>query len=185
MEVGLKDSVKKYGLLFLIAGLLIALDQWTKYLVRTNIPFGESWMPWTWLAPYARIVHWNNTGVAFGMFQGYGYIFMVLAVLVAGAIIYYYPRIPANEWLMRVALGMQLGGALGNLIDRIFYNFHVTDFISVGNFAVFNVADASISCGVVLLLLVVWIREGQEKKSAAPPIEVSPLDSGKESGDNH
>ncbi len=92
------------------------------------------------------------------MFQGFGYIFAVLAIVVAGAIIYYYPQIPENEWVMRVALGMQLGGALGNLLDRVFFNFQVTDFISMGNFAVYNIADASISVGVVILLICVWVE---------------------------
>jgi signal peptidase II len=160
----LKAFLKKYWLLFTVALIMVALDQWTKYLVRTNIPFGDSWMPWQWLAPYARIVHWTNNGVAFGMFQGKGMIFAALALIVSGAIIYYYPQIPEKEWLMRMALGLQLAGALGNLIDRILFNFEVTDFISVGNFAVFNIADASITVGVALLLIVVWVKDARSKK---------------------
>ena len=66
--------------------------------------------------------------------------------------------------MLRLALSMQLGGALGNLIDRLTIG-HVTDFISVGNFPVFNVADASITIGAALLFLSVWIRERAEKQS--------------------
>jgi len=66
----LKKIVKSYLVLILVAGVLIALDQWTKSLVRANLEFGEMWSPWPWISPYARIVHWYNTGVAFGMFQG-------------------------------------------------------------------------------------------------------------------
>lgn len=177
LEEPLKAWVKKYWILFSVAIVMIALDQWTKHLVRTNIPYGGSWMPIDWLAPYFRFVHWTNTGVAFGMFQGFGYVFTLLALIVAGAIIYYYPQIPEEEWLMRVALGMQLGGALGNFIDRIFFNFQVTDFISMGNFAVYNIADASISVGVAILLICVWSKD---QKSKTEVIQVDPLDDSEE-----
>lgn len=163
-EEGLKRFLKKYGILLSTAAILIALDQWTKYLVRTTIPYGGTWMPWEWLAPYARIVHWTNNGVAFGMFQGAGIIFTLLSLAVIGAIIYYYPQIPENQTVMRLALGFQLGGAIGNLIDRVFHHFEVTDFISVGNFAVFNIADASITVGVIILIIAVWVDDSQKQK---------------------
>ncbi len=162
--------VKMYSVLFLIAGAIIALDQWTKALVRENIPLGGSWLPagWEALMPYARIVHWYNTGAAFGMFQGYSWVFTILAFVVAGLIIYYYPQVAGMDWWLRLALGMQLAGALGNLIDRLMLEGKVTDFISVGTFPVFNVADASISVGVAVLLLGTWIKEwGAEEKTEA------------------
>lgn len=166
LEVRLKKIVRDYLFLFLLAGSIIALDQWTKNLVRTNLAIGETWMPWEWLAPYARIVHWFNTGVAFGMFQGMGMIFMVLAIIVSLAIIYYYPRVAGDDWLLRLAMGFQLAGAVGNLIDRITNGGNVTDFISVGTFPVFNVADSSITVGVVVLLLGVWLQERRQKALA-------------------
>lgn len=173
-----------YAALFLVAGLIIALDQWTKSLVRT-LPVGGTWLPagLEWLAPYARIVHWYNTGAAFGSFQGFGLIFAVLAVVVAGLIIYYYPQVDDRDWWLKLAMGMQLGGALGNLVDRLtrgelktFTTGPVTDFISVGNFAVFNVADASISVGVVVLLIGAWFKERSERKKASA--ESAPQDEG-------
>jgi len=91
-------------------------------------------------------------------------VFSILAVAVSLAIIYYFPRITAQDWILRVALSMQLAGAVGNLIDRITMGT-VTDFISVGNFAVFNVADSSISVGVAILLLTVLYRDWKEKKT--------------------
>jgi signal peptidase II len=161
--------VKKYlwDYLFLIgiAAVIVGLDQWTKYLVRTQIPLGGSWSPWAWLAPYARIVHWQNTGAAFGMFQGFGLVFTVLAFIVTIAILYYFPRVPRNEWLLRITMTMMLGGAVGNLIDRLTIGT-VTDFVSVGTFAVFNVADASISVGTAIMVLAVWISERKQKKLA-------------------
>lgn len=160
---------RDYAVLVLLAGLIIALDQWTKWLVRTNLPFQGTWLPaWLeWLGPYARIVHWSNSGAAFGTFQNGNTVFTILAIIVIGAILYYYPRVEAGDWTLRLAMGMQLGGATGNLIDRLLMQ-RVTDFIAVGNFPVFNVADASISVGVVVLLLGVWLKERNEKR----PVEV-------------
>lgn len=143
-----------------LAGVVIALDQWTKWWVRANIPFQQSWLPdfLSWLSPYARIVHWSNSGAAFGSFQNGNSVFTVLAIIVIGAIIYYYPRVEASDWTLRLAMGLQLGGAAGNLIDRLMAG-RVTDFISIGNFAVFNLADSAISVGVVILVLGVWLKE--------------------------
>ena len=157
--------IKNYWSIFTIAALIVAPDQWTKWLVRTNIPAGQSWLPESlqWLSPYARIVHWYNRGAAFGMFHEGGMVFTVLAFIVIGAIIYYYPQVSRVDWPLRLAMSMQLGGAMGNLIDRLTIG-HVTDFVSVGTFPVFNVADASISVGCVVLLLGVWWQERAAKK---------------------
>ncbi len=162
----MKKYIKDYAFLLSIAGVIIGLDQWTKILVRQNLGPADRWSPWPWLEPYVRIVNWHNTGAAFGMLQDFGKVFMVLAILVSLAILYYFPRVERNDWLVRLALSLQLGGAVGNLIDR-FYQGYVTDFISVGTFAVFNVADASISVGVAVLLLGVWLKEREEKERAA------------------
>ena len=162
----MKQLLKNYGLLVLVAAVIIALDQWTKSIVRANLVLGEMWMPWEWLSPYARIVHWANTGVAFGMFQNMGTLFTILPFIVSGLIIYYYAQIPQPDWALRTALSLQLGGAIGNLIDRLTIG-HVTDFVSVGNFPVFNVADASITIGVGVLLLDMWMQERREKARQA------------------
>ena len=92
-----------------------------------------------WLAPYARIVHWYNSGAAFGMFQNGNLVFTILAFIVIGAIIYYFPQVESDDWTLKVAMGLQLAGASGNLIDRLMRG-KVTDFISVGIFPVFNIA---------------------------------------------
>ena len=158
----MKKFIKKSIGLFIVALIIVALDQLTKWLVVTNIPYGGSWSPWDWLTPYARFVHWSNTGVAFGMLQGMNPVFIGLAVLVSGAIIYYYQQVDRQDWLIRLALMMELGGAIGNLVDRIQYG-HVVDFVSVGRFPVFNIADACITVGVVVLLIGVWVQEKREK----------------------
>jgi len=170
-------QIKNYAALFLVAVIIIAFDQWTKSLVRT-LPLGGTWLPqgFEWLSPYARIVHWYNTGAAFGSFTGYSWVFTILAFVVVGLIIYYYPQVEDRDWWLKLAMGMQMGGALGNVVDRLLRKGQVTDFISVGNFAVFNVADASISVGVVILLIGAWFKEKHERKIAAAALsaEASP-----------
>ena len=168
----IKDFLTKYAflyfILFLVAGIIIGFDQWTKAWVRTNVPIGSDWLPakLAWLLPYARIRHWYNPGAAFGIFQNGNLVFTILAFIVIGLLLYYFPRVSHEGWWLRLAMSLQLAGAAGNLIDRLKFT-HVTDFISVGNFAIFNVADASISTGVVVLVLGVLVRERAEKKKAA------------------
>lgn len=159
----MKKVIKSYLFLFLLAGIIIVLDQYTKNLVRANLNYGEVWTPWEWLMPYARIVHWYNTGVAFGLFQGMGLLFTFLPLIVVIFILIFYSRLAGGNWWLRIAIGLELGGAIGNLIDRIKIG-HVTDFISIGDFAVFNVADASITIGVVVMMIALW----QEEKKNSP-----------------
>jgi signal peptidase II len=173
----LKRTIYEYAFLLSVAGILVAFDQWTKWLVRTRLAFNETWAPWDWLLPYARIVHIHNTGAAFGSFQAFGNVFMVLAIVVSMGILVFYPRVAQNDWLLRVVMSFELGGAVGNLIDR-FTQGTVTDFVSVGNFAVFNVADASISVGVTILIAGMLIRDWKQKQKdnskaepTAPPSE--------------
>jgi signal peptidase II len=160
-----KNYWRDLAFLFLLAGIIVALDQWTKAWVRANVPAGTDWLPasLSWLMPYARIRHTFNSGAAFGMFQQGGMIFAVLAVIVSVLIISYFPQTSRRDWWLRLALGMQLGGALGNLVDRVRFG-PVTDFLSVGNFAIFNVADGCISVGVVILIVGVWLMERKLKK---------------------
>lgn len=161
----MKKYISMYAKLLGIVAVVVALDQWTKWLVRENLPYSAQWLPegLDWLMPYARIVHWHNTGAAFGMFQEGAPIFTVLAFVVIGAILYYYPQIESEGWMFQLALSLQMSGALGNLIDRLTQDGRVTDFISVGKFPVFNVADSSITIGTAILILGVWLNERAEK----------------------
>lgn len=164
----LKHKLRDYVVLLVIAGVIIALDQWTKSVVRANLDFQEVWSPWPWLTPYVRIVHWRNTGAAFGILQGFGDVFTILAIIVAIAIVYYFPQVPREDWPLRLAMGLQLGGAVGNLIDRLTIGW-VTDFVSVDRFPVFNVADASISIGVAVLIVGVWWKDYHQGASETRP----------------
>ena len=162
-----------YLFLLSVAGIIIALDQWTKWLVRTRLAFNQSWAPWHWLLPYARIIHIQNTGAAFGSFQAFGDVFMVLAIIVSIGILFFFPRVAHNDWLVKVVMSLELGGACGNLVDR-FTQRYVTDFVSLGNFAVFNVADACISIGVATLIVGMLIRDWQQKQKSGSDTDTPP-----------
>ncbi len=129
-----------------LAAIVFLLDQLTKFLVRAYLPFGYSFP----FDGFFRITHVHNTGSAFGILQGQNtpLIFVsVIGILVLALIYRSQPR-PTN--LLRLSLGLQIGGALGNLLDRLRLGW-VTDFIDVGAWPVFNLADASIVTGLVLL----------------------------------
>ncbi len=164
-----------YAVLILVAVIIVTSDQLAKVWVRAHVPLGGDWLPsqLAWLMPFARIRFWYNSGAAFGIFANGNLVFMLLAILVAGAILYYFPRVARKDWWLRLALMLQFSGAVGNLTDRIQFG-HVTDFISVGNFAIFNIADASISVGVVVLILGVWITEMTDKRRAAAQKAAAP-----------
>ncbi len=159
----------------LIMAVVLLIDQFTKYLVETRIPLYGEWVPFPALANVFRITHVANTGAVFGLFQGSGMLFGILAVIVAGAIIYFNFTLPGGQWIIRLALGLQLAGALGNLIDRLRIG-HVTDFIDIGPWYIFNVADMSIVSGVILFGIVL-LRDGWEEKDASEkPSPLSPVD---------
>ncbi len=160
---------------YLLAATIVAADQVTKHLVRSRLAVNASWSPWPWLAPYARILHIENTGAAFGIFKEGGLIFTLVAIVVSAIIVLYARKLPGEHGWMRLALGLQLGGAVGNLVDRLVFGT-VTDFISVGRFAIFNVADASISTGVALLALLMWLEGRPAKPSADASSSLPPVD---------
>jgi signal peptidase II len=134
---------------FLIAAGIIAFDQFTKWLVRSNLSLGETWPANS--DAFIRIIHVVNSGAAFGILQGQTLFLIVTSCLGLAAIVLYYIYPPMEHGIIRVALGMQLGGAIGNLIDRVRMG-EVTDFVDVGDFPTFNVADASISVSIAVVL---------------------------------
>jgi len=136
--------------LFLVALVVIALDRYTKYLARTYLPLRQSWNPIPWLKPIVTLTYIRNTGAAFGLFPNMSIVFVFIAIAVVVAIVIYYRQLATASWVLRVALGLQLGGAVGNMIDRIIYGY-VTDFVDFRVWPVFNVADASIVAGTILL----------------------------------
>jgi signal peptidase II len=130
--------------------LVLVSDQISKYLVFSNLNYGQSWNPIESLTPWVSITHVTNTGAAFGLFPDRGSLFVVIPVIVVAAIIFYYRQLPAGQWWIKVSLGLQLGGALGNLLDRLRMGY-VIDFIDFKIWPVFNVADSATVIGVAIL----------------------------------
>jgi signal peptidase II len=157
-----------------IGTLIIALDQIAKVLVSTLLPLNGTWSPFPEPDPFFRIVYVYNTGAAFGSFKDLGVVFIPIAFIVIGGILYYSRRLTPDQKLMRVALGFMLGGAGGNLVDRLLRAGHVIDFLDVGvgatRWYVSNFADISIVLGVALLALAMWREEKNSKQQPSAPI---------------
>lgn len=156
--------------LFAVALIVVALDQYTKVLVRENLPLNTSWMPIPWLDPLVTFTHVRNTGAAFGLFPGLAAVFRFVSLAVVLAIIFFFRQLAATSWLLRIAFGLQLGGATGNLIDRMTLGY-VIDFIDVRVWPIFNVADSAIVVGTVLLAYYALFVESAATRQAksAPP----------------
>jgi signal peptidase II len=152
-----------------VAVAILVIDQLTKYLVVSNLALYESWAPLPALSKMFTVHYVTNTGAAFGLFQDGGLFFIVVAVVVSLVILYYYWQLGGGEWLIRLSLGMQLAGALGNLIDRLRLGY-VIDFLDFQIWPVFNVADSSIVIGV-LLLAVLLLREDVLERREAGTLE--------------
>ena len=146
-----------------IAVLILVADQISKYLVMAHLELGESWAPVPALERWFIFRYATNTGVAFGLFPDKGYLFMVIAMAVVVIIVLYYRHLPRGQWLIRISLGLQLGGALGNLLDRVRLG-RVTDFIDFRIWPVFNLADMSIVAGVSILAFSLLREDWLERK---------------------
>lgn len=145
----------------LIALLVIAADQITKYLVRANMKPGER-IPLIgdWLSLY----YVRNTGTAFSMFEGNRYVTVLLtSVLIIVCLTVIVTEAKAGRTLVPVLLTLVAAGGLSNLADRLTLGY-VTDMISCGSFAVFNVADIAVTCGCVLTMaaLLLFYREEED-----------------------
>jgi len=140
-----------------VAALVLALDQLTKHTVATGVAAGESKK----FLPGVNLVHVRNTGVAFSIFSDGGTLVLVFTLVALALLVGYFAMHPDRPWLW-IPTGMLVGGAVGNLIDRI-ANGAVTDFIKLPHWPAFNVADMSITFGVLALL---WVLEGPRQRPA-------------------
>jgi signal peptidase II len=142
----------------LVLALVVLIDQVTKALVRNGIEVGEE----DSILPAVTLVHVRNTGVAFGAFAGGGIIVVALVALALSALLYYFVT-HIDKPLIWLPTGMLLGGSIGNIIDRV-RDGAVTDFVKLPAWPAFNVADISITFGVLVLL---WVVEQQNGIDAA------------------
>ncbi len=160
---------------FAVMAAVALLDRASKHLIETRV---EAWDVYRVIPGLFQIVHTRNDGIAFGLFSETGsnklLIAFSLAVLgLVGWMLWTACRTPAAEhWTMRAALGLVLGGAVGNLYDRVVFG-SVTDFLDFylgrSHFPVFNVADSAITVGAALLLINLWwVRQPCEPGSESP-----------------
>jgi signal peptidase II len=158
--------------LFAIAFVVLVVDQASKTWVIENIPLNGRFDIIPPLREYFVLTYITNAGAAFGLFPQLSIVFTFVALIVSFVIVWYYRSIPVGQWLVRVSLGLQLGGAIGNLIDRLRFGY-VTDMFYFRYCPVFNVADLAIVTGVGLLML----HLSRTAPKPAEPISATPADS--------
>lgn len=136
--------------------LVLAVDRISKIIVQNNLNLGESLEI---IPGFFHLTYILNPGAAFGMLAGKTWFFVFTAVLVVGAIIYFQGKVPAQQSLIRICMGMIGGGALGNLYDRLFIG-KVIDFLDFKVWSyIFNIADSMIVVGGFLLLFLIYKME--------------------------
>ena len=145
--------------MLVIAVAVIAADQLTKWLVRTNMEPGQS-IPGEGLF---RLTYTTNTGGAFGIFSNQAFLLALAAVIGISVFLVYFRYLPLDSTPLKVGLGLDLGGAVGNLIDRLHIG-KVTDFIDIGPWPVFNVADSAIVVGTILVAYYLLFSAQRTKK---------------------
>ena len=155
------NGIPTVWILVSVAIATLAADQLTKYLTRNNLAIGESWPR----EGFFRITHGANTGTAFGLFPDQTLLLTLASIVAIGFIIYFYRAHGGQTWLSGVNVGLLLGGAFGNLLDRLVAG-KVTDFIDVGPWPIFNIADSAVVVGITLLIANMVLFENREQ--AAP-----------------
>lgn len=146
----------KVGRWYSLAVLIVVLDQLTKQWVSSSFSYGESLE----LLPFLNLTLVHNMGAAFSFLSDAGgwqrWFFAIVSLIVSVVLIFWLSRLPARQYLLATALALVLGGAIGNLWDRVFLGY-VVDFIDIfykkHHWPAFNIADTSITVGAILLIL--------------------------------
>ena len=138
------------GLPLLVAAAVVAADQLVKALIVWWLGSDRADQRFELLGAVLAVEYVENTGAAFGTFRGRGALLGLLALLVLGGLIAYYRRLHDPSRWTAIGVGLIVGGAIGNLLDRIRLE-HVVDFVAVGVWPKFNLADSAITVGVALL----------------------------------
>lgn len=156
-----------YGDWILLATIVgtVLLDQVSKHLVRTWIEFGQA-IP---LVGFIKLFHVTNSGSAFGFFQGQTLPLIVASVVGIGLLIWFYISQSRNQPTLGFCFGLILGGAVGNLLDRVIFG-RVTDFIDIGWWPTFNVADSAIVIGVTILAIGMLLADRKTDPKASAEI---------------
>lgn len=146
----------------LVALTVLGMDQFTKHMIKNILLLGESWPT----KGVLRITHGLNTGTAFGFFPDQTVLLAIISLFGIGFVIYFYKTQKTPTVWIKIAVGLILGGAVGNLIDRL-RDGAVVDFISVGWWPSFNVADSSIVIGMTILVAVYYLGNRSQAKRMA------------------
>jgi signal peptidase II len=126
---------------------VFVVDRLTKFWVRHSLTLGQQlWPSWP-----VHIYYTTNSGAAFSILPSATWLFLVVAVLVVAAIVWRWRSLALEPWWVQVGVGLLLGGAIANAVDRVTQGY-VVDFIQFPHFPVFNVADSGITVGVVILV---------------------------------
>ena len=162
---------------YLVAILILVIDYVTKWAVRVKM---DLQLPVEIIPGYLRFSYWENSGVAFGLFDSVDsiwkpYILASMAVIAVIVIVLYSMHVSAERKLLQAALAIMMGGILGNFVDRItrgyvvdFIDFHIHDMFS---WPTFNIADSAITIGIALLLIDTVKNPAAEEAAAQPPIQ--------------
>ena len=168
------SQIRRWVLLGLVIAAVLLIDQGTKAIVLANLVVGESAQPIPALQDFFQITLTENRGAAFGFLPQGGDMFLIIAVIVVIAMVFVYPRLEADQWAARVAVGMVCGGALGNALDRLQHGA-VIDFVHlqipgvISN--VSNLADHAIVLGVIIMLIISWRTDSKPKDHAEASTE--------------
>lgn len=151
---------------YVLAVIVIALDQFTKYLVVKNMELYEQ-IPI--INDFFYLTSHRNTGAAWGILEGKMGFFYVITVIVIIGIIYYLHKFGKENLIFGSGLGLLLGGAIGNFIDRLFHQ-EVVDFLDFNifgyDFPIFNIADSALTIGVIIVIIATIIDEKKQKGKA-------------------
>lgn len=144
-------------LYYLTALIVIGLDQLTKYMTVQSIPYREVV---EWIPGFISFTHHRNTGAAWSILEGQMMFFYIVTLIVVGVIIYYLHVYGRKDRLFGLALSLILGGAIGNFIDRLLFQY-VVDMVRLEfiNFPIFNVADMALTVGVGLMIVYLILDE--------------------------
>lgn len=134
-------------LFWITATIILLIDQGTKYIVKSTMSLYES-IPV--IPNIFHLTYIENPGAAFGLFANQRVFFVIITLIILVSIIYFYYKLKGNHLLLRIALGMVVGGAIGNLIDRLKMGV-VTDFFDFRIWPVFNIADTAIVLGMIYI----------------------------------
>lgn len=164
----LSASHRRWFVPLVVSTLALLFDQASKVWIvqllgpeplTRSIPLAGEWL---------RLIYSHNTGVAFGLFQGMSQLFIFTSIAISlGAIYVYWQHLPNRDPLLQVSIGLIIGGAFGNVIDRLRLGY-VVDFIQVGWWPVFNIADSAICVGAALMVLQIARFDAVSRQEQAP-----------------